>query len=339
MTWTSNPYMRAGIELDRIAVEGIRVSGNHGVFESERETGQLFLADVVAHVSTREAAAHDDLSQTVNYSDIADKVAAVLGGDPSSLIEAVAERAASAVLKMEGVFCVDIRIHKPQAPLHVEFKDVTVTIRREHGHEVPDAAKRIGSSAGMSDDPLDLEVQAPMRDHFDQRPASVVPVLIALGGNVGPVEATLRTAVDALSKITGVEVISTSPLVSSAAVGGPPQPDYLNAVVRIHTILSPRELLGACQGIEMVHGRERHEINGPRTLDIDIIDYGGGEGSAPDITLPHPRARDRAFVLVPWVLMEPHGVLPGLGPIAPAAAAVSASVAVVIDPWPAPATS
>jgi len=339
MTWTSTPYMRAGIELDRIAVDGIRVSGHHGVFESERESGQLFLADVVAHVSTRSAAATDELSKTVNYSDMADRVAAVLGGSPSSLIEAVAERAAAAVLEMDGVYCVDVRIHKPQAPLHVEFKDVTVTIRRDVRTGGLAADKRIGSSAGMSDDPLDLGSWPPMRDQFDTRPMKAVPVLVALGGNLGPVEQTLRDALDALVRLQGVEVVSTSPLVSSKAVGGPPQPDFLNAVVRVQTILSPREFLGACQGIEMVHGRERHEPNGPRTLDIDIIDFDGAEGSETDITLPHPRARERAFVLVPWAHMEPHAVLPGLGPIAPAAAALSASVAVVADPWPAPVAS
>jgi len=339
MTWTSGPYLRAGIELDRISVEGIRVTGHHGVLETERSSGQVFLADVVVHVSTRAAAARDDLSKTVNYSDIADKAAAVLGGDPSYLIEAVAEHVALAVLEMEGVYCVDVRIHKPQAPLHVEFKDVTVAIRRDIRTGGLWADKRIGSSAGMPDDPLDLVAQAPVRDQFDQRPVRAVPVLLALGGNVGDVEPTLRAAVDDLSRITGIDVVATSALVASAAAGGPPQPDYLNAVVRISTILSPREVLGACQGIEMVHGRERLEPNGPRTLDIDIIDFDGAEGSTKDLTLPHPRARERAFVLVPWAHMEPEATLPGAGPIAPLASAVYATVSVAANPWPAPPRS
>ena len=126
---------------------------------------------------------------------------------------------------------------------------------------------------------------------------------------------------------------------ASAPVGGPPQPDFLNAVVRIRTILSPRELLGACQGIEMVHGRERHEPNGPRTLDIDMIDFDGAEASAKDLTLPHPRAHERAFVLVPWSHMEPEATLPGAGPIAPLASAVHTTVSVVANPWPAPPAS
>jgi dihydroneopterin aldolase / 2-amino-4-hydroxy-6-hydroxymethyldihydropteridine diphosphokinase len=110
-------------------------------------------------------------------------------------------------------------------------------------------------------------------------------------------------------------------------------------VVRIQTILSPREVLGACQGIEMVHGRERQEPNGPRTLDIDIIDFDGAEATAADLTLPHPRAHERAFVLVPWAYMEPDATLPGAGAIAPLASAVQATVSVVANPWPAPSRS
>ena len=111
------------------------------------------------------------------------------GAIPSYLIEAVAEHVALAVLEMEGVYCVDVRIHKPQAPLHVEFKDVTVAIRRDIRTGGLWADKRIGSSAGMPDDPLDLVAQAPVHDQFDERPVRAVPVLLALGGNIGDVEA------------------------------------------------------------------------------------------------------------------------------------------------------
>ena len=335
MTWMSTPYMRSGVELDRLAVEGIRVNGYHGVLESERETGQVFKADVVAHVSTRAAAANDDLSRAINYSTIADRAAEVLAGDPSQLIETVAEHIALAVLEMDGVFCVDVRVHKPQAPLHVEFKDVSVTIRRDVRTGGLWADKRIGSSAGMPDDPLAFDAQPPMSDQFDQRPVRPVPVLLALGGNVGDVEQTLREAVEELGRIPGIRVLKTSALVKSAPDGGPPQPDYLNAVVRIESEMSPRELLGACHGLEIVHDRERTEANGPRTLDIDIVDFDGAVGETPDLTLPHPRAKGRAFVLVPWAHLEPDAQRPGVGPIAELARAMAQSVTLVADPWPA----
>lgn len=335
MTWLSTPYMRSGVELDRVTVEGIRVTGHHGVLDSERETGQLFTADVVAHVSTRAAAMRDDLSKTVNYSDIADRAADVLAGDPVQLIETVAEHVALAVLEMDGVLCVDVRIHKPQAPLHVDFKDVSVTIRRDVRTGGLWANKRIGSSAGMSDDPLVPDAQPPASDQFDTRPRRPVPVLLAIGGNIGDVELTLRQTVEELDRFMGIEVLSTSALVRSAPAGGPPQPDYLNAVVRIETVKSPRELLGACHGLEIVHDRERTEPNGPRTLDIDIIDFDGVVGQADDLTLPHPRALERAFVMVPWAHMEPDAELPTVGRIAEAARAMAASVTLVADPWPA----
>ena len=334
MTWTSTPYLRAGIELDRIAVEGIRVTGYHGVQPNERETGQLFLADVIAHVSTRAAASRDDLSRTVNYSDIADRTAEVLGGDPADLIETVAEHVARAILDMDGVDCVDVRIHKPQAPLHVEFRDVTVTIRRDVRTGGLWADKRIGSSAGSPDDPLMFGVQPTAKDPFDHRPDQPAPVLLALGGNLGDVEATLRQTVTELERMHGIEVLATSALVGSAPAGGPPQPDYLNAVVRINSTMSPRELLAACHGLEIVHDRVRAERNGPRTLDIDIIDFDGIRGEAADLTLPHPRASGRAFVMVPWFQMEPDGVLAGFGPIAAAARAMGDDVALMANPWP-----
>ncbi|PKQ14691.1 MAG: 2-amino-4-hydroxy-6-hydroxymethyldihydropteridine diphosphokinase, partial [Actinobacteria bacterium HGW-Actinobacteria-8] len=175
----------------------------------------------------------------------------------------------------------------------------------------------------MSDDPLAFDAQPPVSDQFDVRPVRPVPVLLAIGGNIGNVERTLRETIEELGRMIGIEVLSVSALVRSAPAGGPPQRDYLNAVVRIETERSPRELLGACHGLEIVHDRERTEPNGPRTLDIDIIDYDGAVGQTDDLTLPHPRAKDRAFVVVPWAHMEPGAELPGVGPIAELARAMS----------------
>ena len=335
MTLMVGPYVKGGVELDQIIVEGIRVTAYHGVLATERKSGQLFIADVVAHVSTRLAAATDHLSRTVNYSDVADAVASVLAGDPSDLLETVAEHCARAVLEFEGVECVDIVIHKPQAPLLVEFGDVVVRIRRDLRSGTLWADKRIGSSAGMSDDPL--LAPAFSRDAFDERPLQPVQVWIALGGNLGAVDSTMRAAIRELDRISGIHVLSTSPLVKSAAVGGPPQPDFFNAVALVETALAPREFLLACQGIEVVHGRERTVENGPRTLDVDVIAYADVVGEARDLVLPHPRAHERAFVLVPLAAVDSEAVLPG-----PNGGAVSEllgnvdvdSVEVVVTPWP-----
>jgi dihydroneopterin aldolase/2-amino-4-hydroxy-6-hydroxymethyldihydropteridine diphosphokinase len=284
-------------------------------------------------VSTRAAAASDHLARTVNYSDLADAVAEVLGGDPSDLLETVAEHCARAVLEFDGVECVDIAIHKPQAPLHVEFADVVVRIRRDLRSGTLWADKRIGSSAGMSDDPLDSPGSG--KDDLDERPAQPVRAWIALGGNLGDVDSTLRAAIRELDRISGIHVLDTSALVKSAAVGGPPQPDYLNAVLHVETSLAPRELLAACQGIEVVYGRERAELNGPRTIDVDIVSFGDVVAESRDLVLPHPRAHERAFVLVPLADIDPDAVLPGRGAVSELLAQVDVTtVDVVAKPWP-----
>ncbi|GHS89960.1 hypothetical protein AGMMS50218_17280 [Actinomycetota bacterium] len=104
-----------------------------------------------------------------------------------------------------------------------------------------------------------------------------------------------------------------SPLARTAPVGGPEQPDFLNAVVIARTTLSARDLLRTTQRIEADHGRERLEHWGPRTLDIDIVLYGSTLAVTDDLELPHPRAHQRAFVLQPWAQLRPDAQLPGLG--------------------------
>jgi 2-amino-4-hydroxy-6-hydroxymethyldihydropteridine diphosphokinase len=111
-------------------------------------------------------------------------------------------------------------------------------------------------------------------------------------------------------------VLAISPVYETAPVGGPAQPDYLNAVLLIQTGLPPRDLLDAIHAIEASFGRVRAERFGPRTLDIDIICYAGQVSDDPELTLPHPRAHERAFVLAPWHDLDPAAELPGHGSVA-----------------------
>ncbi|WP_062387794.1 2-amino-4-hydroxy-6-hydroxymethyldihydropteridine diphosphokinase [Demequina iriomotensis] len=328
------PYVKDGIELDQIIVQGIRVTGFHGVYAPEKESGQLFLADVVAHVSTRTAADKDELARTVNYSDIADRTAEVLGGDPSDLLETVAEHIARAILEMEGVQAVDVVVHKPQAPLHVEFRDVMVKIRRDLRSGTLWAGKRIGSSAGGAGDPYSSGPRE--AEPADAEPIQPVTGYLGLGGNIGDVDATFREALWELHRIPGIEVRRVSSLFRTRPIGGPEQPDFLNAVIEVQTSLAPRALLAACQGIEVVHGRERHEPNGPRTLDLDLLAYGDVSLDEPDLVVPHPRAAERAFVLQPWATLAPDHVLPGGERIGDLAAEVGTDgVELVAARWPA----
>jgi dihydroneopterin aldolase/2-amino-4-hydroxy-6-hydroxymethyldihydropteridine diphosphokinase len=154
---------------------------------------------------------------------------------------------------------------------------------------------------------------APPRDRMDVEPDAPVPAVLALGSNVGASQDTLRAAVRAVADIPGVEVTAVGPLARTAAVGGPEQPDFLNTVVLLTTTLSPRAVLHACLEIEAGLGRVRGEHWGPRTLDVDVIVHGATIGVTDDLELPHPRAHERAFVLLPWAQADPGAVLPGLG--------------------------
>ena len=116
---------------DRIALRGLRAHGRHGVYDFERERGQMFRLDAVLELDTRPAAAGDDLDRTVNYAELAQQLYAVLSGEPVSLLETLAQRLADVCLAHPLVGAVEITVHKPQAELGVPFDDVTVTIRRE----------------------------------------------------------------------------------------------------------------------------------------------------------------------------------------------------------------
>ena len=140
--------------------------------------------------------------------------------------------------------------------------------------------------------------------------------VLALGSNLGDRQDILQGGVDALAGIDGVRLTGVSPVYETVPVGGPPQPDYLNAVVLAAISIPSRELLDRLHEVEAAFDRVRLVRWGPRTLDIDIITVAGEHSDDPDLTLPHPRAHERAFVLAPWHDADPDAVLPGYGPVA-----------------------
>lgn len=335
-----------GRRLDQIQIVGLAGFGHHGVFEHERAEGQNFVVDVTVHLDTRGAAHSDEVTSTVHYGEVSEDVVAVITGEPVDLIETLAARIADVVLARPGAFAVDVAVHKPQAPITVPFSDVIVSIRRL-ASEVRRAAPVV-----VEDEPFDEHIPADMGPVpvpvpnfepapepalvaalpvpeptpelapiptaaelgiLDEWPESPVEVVLALGANLGSPQSTLREAIAELHHTEGLSVLKVSPIARTTPVGGPEQPDYLNAVLIGETTLSPRELLNVTQGIENDHGRERLEANGPRTLDIDVITYGDITSDDAVLTIPHPRARERAFVLVPWVHVQPEGILQGVG--------------------------
>lgn len=265
---------------DVIEVLGIRATGFHGVFEHEKRDGQEFVVDVSLELDLRPAGESDDLAETVNYGEVGQLVVRRIEGEPFDLIERLATVIAEDVLATESgrlrLETVTVTVHKPSAPVGVPFGDVLVRVRRD-------------------------------------RP--LVPAVVALGANLGDRRATLERARQALAERVLTAGLAVSDLVETDPVGGPEQPDFLNAVAVGLTRLSPTALLRTLHEIEAESGRVREIRWGPRTLDLDLIQYGDPAtgtdvlSSSERLTLPHPRAHERGFVLVPWLQADPDAVL------------------------------
>ncbi len=255
---------------DRIVLQGISARGFHGVLEFEKVDGQEFVVDVTLDVDLRRAGRSDLLAHTVNYAEVAADIVSLIVGPSLDLIETLAEQIASLALHRPLVQAVEVTVHKPQAPVGVPFSDVQVTLVRR-------------------------------RDE---------PVVVALGANIGAVQPTLEAAVRALANIDGLRISMVSDLFETDPVGGPDQPVYLNAVVLARTSLAAFALLTELHAIEADHGRVRETRWGARSLDLDLIQYGDPESGTelishdPELTLPHPRAHERAFVLAPWCALD-----------------------------------
>ncbi|OII64086.1 2-amino-4-hydroxy-6-hydroxymethyldihydropteridine diphosphokinase [Streptomyces sp. CC53] len=142
--------------------------------------------------------------------------------------------------------------------------------------------------------------------------------VLSLGGNLGNRLENLQGAIDALEDTPGVRVKAVSPVYETEPWGVEPgsQPSYLNAVVIVKTTLPPSSLLERAHAVEEAFHRVRTDRWGARTIDVDIVAYADETSDDPALTLPHPRARERAFVLRPWLDVEPDATLPGAGRVA-----------------------
>ena len=133
---------------------------------------------------------------------------------------------------------------------------------------------------------------------------------LGIGSNLGDRLANLQAAVDLLGAADGVRVLRASRVFETAPVG-PPQPDFLNVVVEVETSLEPSRLLAATAGVEDALHRVREERWGPRTIDVDILTFDERTIDEPDLTVPHPRMHERAFVIVPLLELTDAPMLPG----------------------------
>lgn len=260
---------------DLIRLLGVTARGVHGVLPHEKVDGQTFVVDVVIETDHGQAGRTDDLRHTIDYSAVAAEVIERIEGPSLDLIEALAEQIAGDVLARPLARAVEVTVHKPEAPVGVPFSDVQVVVRRRRA----------------------------------------VPVVVAMGANLGHPRHTLAAALADLTELDGLTRLRVSRLVESDPIGGPEQSSYLNAVAVAVTDLAPERLLAALHEVEERHGRVREVRWGPRTLDLDLIAYGvpGARSEvrsdSPDLLLPHPGAADRAFVLVPWAHVDPEALV------------------------------
>ena len=142
---------------------------------------------------------------------------------------------------------------------------------------------------------------------------SAVRAVVALGSNLEGPEAQVRRAFDEVGALAGTRLVARSALYRTAPVGFADQPAFVNACALVETTLAPRELLEALLAVERRHGRVRDVPNGPRTLDLDIVLYGDLVLHEHGLTIPHPRAHERAFVLAPLLDVWPDAIIPGRG--------------------------
>lgn len=262
---------------DTVRILGVRGFGLHGVLQEEKREAQPFVVDVEMEVEPAQA---DSLNETVSYADVAADALAVIEGETVDLIETLADRIAARVIQ-RGALSARVTVHKPEAPVGLTFSDVSVTVRRNGPLLASGTIRR---------------------------------VVIALGSNVGDGPGQLDAAIDAIGSldlcITGVSGYqSTDPVL---APDQEPQPRYTNAVMTVTTAMSPLALLDELQRIEVRGGRVRNRRWGPRTIDLDVIDVEGIVSDNPRLTLPHPRAGERVFVLEPWAQIEPDATLGGM---------------------------
>ena len=141
----------------------------------------------------------------------------------------------------------------------------------------------------------------------------MIRAYVALGSNLGDPAGTVDEAIEALAGLSGSILAAFSSLYRTAPVGLKHQPDFINAVVALDTRLSPGELLDALFALEEKFGRRRTVKNAPRTLDLDLLLHGDTVTGTPDLTLPHPRMHERAFVLAPLLEIAPGAIIPGRG--------------------------
>lgn len=257
---------------DRIDITGIVVTTVVGALPHEREFAQPIQIDLSVLADLRDAGSSDELTETVHYGLVVERVTAAVRESKDVLLERLAHRVAEVVLGFDRVDAVDVSVVKLRPPIPEVLASTAVRIHRRRS----DLA----------------ELGAGPDDHH---------VLVALGSNLGDRAGYLRSAIDQLGDVRAV-----SQVYETAPVGGPDdQSAYLNMVVEVATSLDPFAFLRRCQRVEAAAMRQRVVRWGPRTLDVDILFFDDVVIESDQLTVPHPRIGERRFVLAPLAEIAP----------------------------------
>lgn len=261
------------MDRDCIKIEGLKVFARHGVYDEEKKNGQYFYIDAEMYLSLHNAGASDELSQTVNYAEVAGFILCFVTENRFDLIERLAEKLAEELLlKYQKVDEVRICVHKPNAPIIAEFKDVSVNITRKWH-----------------------------------------TVFLSVGSNMGDKEVNISEALCKLKQNSRIKDVRESKRIITKPYGGVTQDDFLNLAVGLKTLYYPEELLDYLHELESEAGRERIVHWGPRTLDLDIVFYDDLVMSTDELTIPHADMSNREFVLEPLMELCPNYVNQQLG--------------------------
>lgn len=257
---------KTGQNFDQIKITDLEVFANHGVFPEENKLGQKFLISAVLYTDTRKAGKTDDLTASIHYGEVSAFITKYMKEHTYQLLERVAETLAEEMLKSISGLC----------KINLEIKKPWAPV-------------------GLPLKTVSVKISREWHTTY-----------IALGSNIGDSETYLNEAVEKIGQIPTCTVEKVSSYLVTEPYGVTDQPDFLNACLKMRTLLYPEELLKELNRIEKEAGRERIIHWGPRTLDLDILLYDDIILEEDDLCIPHVEMHKRSFVLEPLAEIAPY---------------------------------
>lgn len=253
-------------DYDQIKITDLEVFANHGVFPEENKLGQKFLISAVLYTDTRKAGKTDDLTASIHYGEVSAFITKYMKEHTYQLLERAAETLAEEMLKSISGLC----------KIDLEIKKPWAPV-------------------GLPLKTVSVKISREWHTTY-----------IALGSNIGDSETYLNEAVEKIGQIPTCTVEKVSSYLVTEPYGVTDQPDFLNACLKMRTLLYPEELLKELNRIEKEAGRERIIHWGPRTLDLDILLYDDIVLEEDDLCIPHVEMHKRSFVLEPLAEIAPY---------------------------------